>query len=113
MRLIEIVDAIEDLINVQGVNTGENIYVKGLHGPELINGFDVVKNSNFTGVFLLDRSGKPAVSARVVEELYAKLRRCEMLLSASIDVMNDVNLNDTRLYEKISRYLTRRQGQYY
>jgi hypothetical protein len=104
MNIKDAKSAISDLINAHIVKPNENIYVKGLHGAELMGGFDVVETDNFTGVFVLDGKGKPAVSAKVVEELRAKLGKCETLLSAAHDVMDDVHLYDTELYEEITQY---------
>jgi hypothetical protein len=104
MNIKDAKSAIGDLINAHIVKPNENIYVKGLHGADLISGFDVVETENFAGVFVLDGNGKPAVSAKVVEELRAKLGKCETLLSAAHDVMDDVHLYDTELYKEITQY---------
>ena len=39
-----------------------------------------------------------------IERLNAKLGECETLLSAAHDVMDDVHLYDTELYEEITQY---------
>jgi hypothetical protein len=39
-----------------------------------------------------------------IERLNAKLGECEPLLSAAHDVMDDVHLYDTELYEEITQY---------
>lgn len=39
-----------------------------------------------------------------IERLNAKLGECETLLSAAHDIMDDVHLYDTELYEEITQY---------
>jgi hypothetical protein len=39
-----------------------------------------------------------------IERLNSKLGECETLLSAAHDVMDDVHLYDTELYEEITQY---------
>jgi hypothetical protein len=39
-----------------------------------------------------------------IERLNAKLGECESLLSAAHDVMDDVHLYETELYEEITQY---------
>lgn len=39
-----------------------------------------------------------------IERLNAKLGECETLLSAAHDVMDDVHLYETELYEEITQY---------
>ena len=75
MNLLDVKIAMDDLIEHHDVKPNENVYVKGIHGGELIDGFDVVETNNFTGVFVLDSRGEPAVSSRVVKELERKIER--------------------------------------
>ena len=80
MNINDVKIAAEDLIEGHGVSPRENVYVRGINGAELINGFDVVETDEFTGVFVLDSSGKPAVSSRVVERKDAEIERLRRII---------------------------------
>ena len=94
MNLNDIKNAVDDLIEHHDVKPNENVYVKGTHGWELINGFDVVETNNFTGVFVLDSRGKPAVSSRVVKELEVEIERYREVIEKAIEDLENECLWD-------------------
>lgn len=75
MNVNDVKIAAEDLVEANIASPLEGVYVKGLHGAEHINGFDVVEANEFAGVFVLDSSGEPAVSSRVIKEKDAEIER--------------------------------------
>lgn len=85
MNVNDVKVAAEDLIEAHDVSTLEGVHVKGIHGVERINGFDVVETNGFAGVFVLDSSGEPAVSSRVVKEKDAEIERLRSLLFREMD----------------------------
>ena len=105
MNINDVKIAAEDLIEANGVSPRENVYVKGIDGAELINGFDVVETDEITGVFVLDSSGKPAVSSREYARVVSRLSEAEGLLSEAHDMLNDLHCYETQVYEDISKFL--------
>src|SRR5690625_3820818 len=63
MNVNDVRIAAEDLVEANIANPLEGVHVKGIHGAERINSFDVVETDGFTGVFVLDSRGEPAVSS--------------------------------------------------
>ena len=105
MNVNDVKIAAEDLIEAHGVSPRENVYVKGIDGAELINGFDVVETDEFTGVFVLDSSGKPAVSSREYARVVYRLAEAEGLLSEENAMLDNVHCYGTKVYEDISKFL--------
>ena len=105
MNVNDVKIASEDLIEAHDVSPRENVYVKGIDGAELINGFDVVETDDFTGVYVLDSSGKPAVSSREYARVVYRLAEAEGLLSEAHDMLDDVHCYGTQVYEDISKFL--------
>src|SRR5690625_1822199 len=75
MNVNDVKVAAEDLVESNTASPLEGVCVKGLHGAELINGFEVVEANEFAGVFVLDSSGEPAVSSRVIKQKDAEIER--------------------------------------
>ena len=69
MNVNDVKIAAEDIVKSGTASPSEGVFVEGIHGSELIDGFDVVETEGFSGVYVLDSSGSPAVSSRVVSEL--------------------------------------------
>lgn len=86
MNVKDVMGAMDDLVEAHGVKPNENIYVKSTHGAELIDGFDVVETDSFTGVFVLDGGGEPAVSARVVRGLKNEVEQLRNALKEIADI---------------------------
>lgn len=80
MNVNDVKTAAEDLVKSKIASPLEGVYVKGVYGAELICGFDVVEADEFAGVFVLDSSGKPVVSSRIVEQKVAEIDRLEEIL---------------------------------
>lgn len=81
MNVNDVKTAAEDMVESKLASPLEGVYVKGVYGAELICGFDVVEANEFAGVFVLDSSGKPVVSSRIVEQKDAEIERLHELLN--------------------------------
>lgn len=77
MKLSDFKYAVEDLVEVYGVSLYEDVCLKSDRGVERIDGFDIVETDNYTGLFVLDSYGNPAVSSKVVQELEEKIEQLE------------------------------------
>jgi len=104
MNVNDVRIAAEDLVEANIANPLEGVHVKGIHGAERINGFDVVETDGFTGVFVLDSRGEPAVSSRVVDRKDAEIERLKSVVSEVI-TDNIYHETDEEFDEIYRRYL--------
>src|SRR5690625_1075526 len=93
MNVNDVRIAAEDLVEANIANPLEGVHVKGIHGAERINGFDVVETDGFTGVFVLDSRGEPAVSSRVVDRKDAEIERLREDLTTAYDILAELQTN--------------------
>lgn len=93
MNVNDVKIAAEALVGEGTASPYEGVHVVGTHGAERINGLDVKETNNFAGVYVLDSSGNPAVSSRVVFELEAEIERLEGILrDAYEEIRRDRNI---------------------
>lgn len=106
MNVNDVKTAAEDLVESKLASPLEGAYVKGVYGAELICGFDVIEANGFAGVFVLDSSGKPAVSSRIVEQKEAEIERLRELLNKAYQygTSSEAHQNDEDIRE-IYEYL--------
>src|SRR5690625_2222454 len=104
MNVNDVRIAAEDLVEANIANTLEGDHVKGIHGAESINGLNGVETDGFTGVFVLDSRGEPAVSSRVVDRKDAEIERFKSVVSEVI-TDNIYHETDEEFDEIYRRYL--------
>lgn len=84
MNVNDVRTAAEDLVESSTASPVEGVHVIGKYGAERIDGFDVKEVNDFAGVFVLDSSGNPTVSSRVVRELEEEIEQLREAISWGI-----------------------------
>lgn len=83
--------AVDDLVETGKAVDNSGVYVEGINGAESIDGMDTVKIGEFTGIFVLDGMGRPAVSRRLYDDKINEIEEMRKTISTNVSCSRCVN----------------------